>query len=58
MSTVPPLTNPRAYATHLLAAWAEELEHRHYQGIARPPKLLATIQTELARRQAAIPNKK
>jgi|GEM_PF-3992473 len=56
MSAIPPLTNPRAYATHLLAAWYRQLLHRQ-----RGPEghLLATIKTELARRKAqAIPNKK
>ncbi|WP_233635642.1 hypothetical protein [Hymenobacter setariae] len=56
---IPPTQNPRAYATHLLAAWQQELAQRHYQGIARPPRLLALITQELARRQgAAIPNSK
>ena len=57
MTTIPPTQNPRAYATRLLLAWQAELLTRHYQGIARPPKLLDLIQTELARRQAeAIPD--
>ena len=59
MTTIPPTQNPRAYATHLLLAWQAELLARHYQGIARPPKLLDLIQTELARRKdAAIPDTK
>jgi hypothetical protein len=54
---VPPTSNPRAYATHLLAAWEQELGQRTYQGIARPPRLLAAITTELARRKAEAPPK-
>lgn len=52
---VPPVQNPRAYATHLLLAYRHELESRRYRGIARPPDTLATIKQELARRQALIP---
>lgn len=52
---VPPVQNPRAYATHLLLAYRHELEGRRYQGIGRPPDTLATIKKELARRAAAIP---
>jgi len=55
MSTIPPLTNPRAYATHLLADWYRQLLHRQ-----RGPDnhLLPVLKKELARRRehlAAIP---
>jgi hypothetical protein len=51
---IPPITNPRAYATHLLVAWqAELLERQAPSKPGRPNALLALITVELARRKQA-----
>lgn len=56
MTGIPPLTNPRAYATHLLAAWLRQLLQAE---AGRPSPLLPVLKTELARRKAAaIPDTK
>jgi hypothetical protein len=46
---IPPITNPRAYATPLLKAWKAELEQRQDR-CGRPGQLLALITVELSRR--------
>jgi hypothetical protein len=56
MTTVPPITNPRAYATPLLTAYLRQLLRAE---AGRCNALVGVIQTELARRQAAaIPKQK
>jgi hypothetical protein len=47
---IPPINNVRAYATHLLKAWQEELLRRQALGRGAPSQLLKTITAELTRR--------
>lgn len=47
---IPAIQNPRAYATHLLKAWQQELLRRQTLGRGAPSQLLKTITAELTRR--------